>query len=53
MIRRKLTETIRDLKITVSDYTDATMPIQRRIEIRVLQEKIDLVNRELANRTER
>lgn len=49
-IRKKLLETLSDLKLSVADYTDATMPLPRRIEIRTLREKIDLVNRELAAR---
>jgi TIR domain len=47
---RKATETLRDLKMSVGEYTDATMPLHRRIEMRAVQEKIDLINRELASR---
>jgi len=50
-IRRKLVETVLDLKMTVLEYTEATMPLQRRIEIRALQKKIELIDSELARRT--
>jgi hypothetical protein len=49
-IRKKLTDLLRDLKMSVADFTEATMPLQRRIEIRELDEKLDLINRELATR---
>jgi hypothetical protein len=44
-------DTLQDLRLSVVEFTEATMPLPRRIEIRDLQRKLDLINRELDRRT--
>jgi len=49
-IRKELRETFLDLKKTVINYPEADVPLPRRIQIRTLQHRIDIIDRILISR---